>query len=195
MPNMVIPVVAVDLPLSGAWEQLRNREDRINDKKEKPQQRELLEANNEADRKEQHEDERKVEEEETEFKEEEGEQIVESEEEEDPIEIVQLKEQQRKRKVEEKKTGILKPMDLGPGYQTTAGDRAERARRRGERADPARAMALVQAGVERLQARLPERAHLQGDARWRAVMWSALAPWTNVKSIASLHPGRTKSLG
>ena len=61
---MVIPGAAVDLPLSGAWEQLRNRED----KKEKPQQRELLEANSEAERKEQHEDERKVEEEETEFK-------------------------------------------------------------------------------------------------------------------------------
>ena len=56
MPNMVISGAAVDLPLSGAWEQLRNREDRINDKKEKPQQRE---ANNEADRKEQHEDEAK----------------------------------------------------------------------------------------------------------------------------------------
>ena len=72
MPNMVIPGAAVDLPLSGAWEQLRNREDRINDKKEKPQQREMLEANNEADRKKQHEDERKVGEEETQFKEEEG---------------------------------------------------------------------------------------------------------------------------
>ena len=64
VPNMVIPGEAVDLPLSGAWEQLRNREDRINDKKEKPQQRELLEANSEAERKEQDEDERKVEEEE-----------------------------------------------------------------------------------------------------------------------------------